>query len=105
MWIQSLSQEGPLEEEMATHSGILAWKTPWTEEQGGLQSTGLQRVGHDWAHPRACVPISLPSWASLPPHPIPPSQATTEHRAELPVLCSRLPLGICFTHTTHIRQS
>ena len=43
MWIQSLSQEGPLEEEMATHSGILAWKTPWTEEPGGLQSIGLQR--------------------------------------------------------------
>ena len=37
-----------LEKEMATHSSILAWKTPWTEEPGGLQSTGLQRVGHDW---------------------------------------------------------
>ena len=40
--------EDPLEEEMATHSGILAWKIPWTEESGGLQSMGLQRVGHDW---------------------------------------------------------
>ena len=36
-------------EEMATHSSILAWRIPWTEEPGGLQSTGLQRVGHDWA--------------------------------------------------------
>ena len=49
MWVQSLSQEDPLEEEMATHSNILAWKIPWTEEPGGLQSLGLQRVRHDWA--------------------------------------------------------
>ena len=49
MWVQSLSQEDPLEEEMATHSNILAWKIPWTEEPGGLQSMGLQRVRHDWA--------------------------------------------------------
>ena len=46
MWVQSLSQEDPLEEGMTTHSGILAWRIPWTED-GGLQSTGLQRVGHD----------------------------------------------------------
>ena len=39
--------EDPLEKEMATHSSILAWRTPWTEEPGGLQSTGSQRVGHD----------------------------------------------------------
>ena len=47
MWVQSLGQEDPLEEEMATHSKILAWKIPWTEEPGGLQSTGSQRVRHD----------------------------------------------------------
>ena len=41
-WIQSLSQEDPLEKEMATHSSILAWRIPWTEEPGGLQSMGLQ---------------------------------------------------------------
>ena len=46
--VQSLGQEDPLEEEMATHSSILAWRIPWTEEPGGLQSMGLQRVGHDW---------------------------------------------------------
>ena len=45
--VQSLGQEDLLEKEMATHSSILAWKIPWIEEPGGLQSTGLQRVGHD----------------------------------------------------------
>ena len=44
-----LGQKDPLEEEMATHSSILAWKIPWTEEPGGLQSMGLQRIWHDGA--------------------------------------------------------
>ena len=44
---QSLDQEDPLEEEMATHSSILAWEIPWIEEPGGLQSMGSQRVGHN----------------------------------------------------------
>ena len=44
-WVQSLSQEGPLEKEMATYSSSLAWRSPWTEETDGLQSTGPQRVG------------------------------------------------------------
>ena len=47
--VQSLGQEGPLEKEMATHSSILAWRIPWTEEPGRLQSKGLQRVRHDSA--------------------------------------------------------
>ena len=47
--VQSLGREDPLEKEMATHSSILAWRIPWTEEPGRLQSTGSQRVGHDWA--------------------------------------------------------
>ena len=46
-WVQSLGREDPLEEEMATHSSVLAWKIPWMEEPGRLQSMGLQRVGHD----------------------------------------------------------
>ena len=46
-WVRSLVQEDPLEEEMATHSRILAWEIPWTEETGGLQSMGSQRVGDD----------------------------------------------------------
>ena len=45
--VQSLGQEDPLEQEMATHSSILAWRIPWTEESGGLQSMGPQRVGCD----------------------------------------------------------
>ena len=47
MWVRSLGQEDPLEEGMATHSSILAWRIPWIEEPGRLQSMGLQRVGHD----------------------------------------------------------
>ena len=46
-WVQSLDQEDPLEKEMATHSSILAWRNPWTEEPGELQSLGSQRVRHN----------------------------------------------------------
>ena len=46
-WVRSLGWEDPLEKEMATHSSTLAWRIPWVEEPGGLQSMGLQRVGHD----------------------------------------------------------
>ena len=46
-WVQSLGQEDPLEKEMAPHSSTLAWKIPWMEEHGRLQSMGLQRVRHD----------------------------------------------------------
>ena len=47
-WVWSLGREDPLEKEMATHSSTPAWKIPWTEETGRLQSKGSQRVGHDW---------------------------------------------------------
>ena len=46
-WVRSLGREDPLEEDMATHSSILAWRIPWTEESGGLQSLAWQRVGHN----------------------------------------------------------
>ena len=46
-WVQFLGGEDPLEEDMAIHSSILAWRIPWTEEPGGLQSIGSQRVGHN----------------------------------------------------------
>ena len=46
-WVQSLGQENPLEKEMATHSSLLAWRGPWTEEPGGLPSMGSQGVEHD----------------------------------------------------------
>ena len=45
-WVQSLGREDPLEDGMATHSSILAWRIPWTKQPGGLQSTGFQRVRH-----------------------------------------------------------
>ena len=48
-WVQSPGQDDSLEKGMATHSSILAWEIPWTEEPGGLQSMGSQRVGQDWA--------------------------------------------------------
>ena len=47
--INNRPNDNNLEKEMATHSSILAWRIPWMEELGGLQSMGLQRVGHDWA--------------------------------------------------------
>jgi len=46
-WVSSLGREDPLEKEMATHSSTIAWKIPWTEETGRLQSMGLERVGHN----------------------------------------------------------
>ena len=48
-WVRSLGREDPLEKEMATHSSTLAWKIPWTEEPGELQSMGSQWIKHDWA--------------------------------------------------------
>ena len=50
MWVRFLGQEDPLEKEMATDSSILAWEILWTEELGGLQSMGSQRVRHDWSY-------------------------------------------------------
>ena len=76
MQAQSLGREDPMEEEMATHSRIPAWEIPWTEEPGGLQSRGPQRVGHDLAtthihthtHPpeleRAAVEVRLGPWGT-----------------------------------------
>ena len=48
IWVLPLGRENPPGKEMATHSRILAWRIPWTEEPGGLQSMGSPRVGHDW---------------------------------------------------------
>ena len=65
--VRSLGWEDPLEKEMATHSSALAWKIPWTEEPGGLQSTGSQRVGtqlsnftfHYYSTERVCDCVSV----------------------------------------------
>ena len=54
MWVQPLDWEDPLEKETATLSNILAWEIPWTEERGGLQSMGSQRVRHDLATKQQC---------------------------------------------------
>ena len=62
-WVWSLGQEDPLEKEMAPHSSTLAWKIPWMEEPGGLQSMGSQRVRHDWV---ASVSIA---WKHASQHP------------------------------------
>ena len=61
----NLGQEDPLEKKMATHSSILAWRVPWSVEPGGLQSIGLQRVGHDRAPMHARVPGRVLIWRSF----------------------------------------
>ena len=76
-WVRSLGREDPLEKEIATHSSILAWRIPWTEEPGRLQSTGSQRVGHDWA---TSLSLSLSSYARLYTFPVTYTSAT-------PTLC------------------
>ena len=58
-WVRSLGREDPLEKEMVTHSSILAWGIPWTEEPGGLQSTGSQRVRYDRATSLSLCPPRL----------------------------------------------
>ena len=58
-WVQSLGREDLLEKEMATHSSILAWKIPWTEKPGRLQSMGSQRVRHDWATSLHLLPLQV----------------------------------------------
>ena len=64
-WVWSLGQEDLLEKEMATHSSILAWRIPWTEELGGLQSMESQRAGHDWMTSPSLWVSSVESlWAS-----------------------------------------
>ena len=60
VWVQPPNWEDPLEKEMATHSSVLAWETPWTEEPGGLQSTGSHTVRHDHAT-KVSPPYKLPS--------------------------------------------
>ena len=60
-WVQSLGQQDPLEEGMATHSSILAWKIPWTEEPGRLQSMWSQRVEHNWVT-NTSLQLSIQKW-------------------------------------------
>ena len=75
VWVRSLGWEDPLEEDTATHSGVLAWRISWTEEAGGLQSIGSQRVGNNLSHMYTC-----PDWvySCPPPHTPPPISAGSE---------------------------
>ena len=59
IWVQSLGQEESLDKEMATHASILAWRIPWTEEPGELQSMGSQRVRHNWATNTIKLPMTF----------------------------------------------
>ena len=71
-WVRSLDWEDPLEEGMATHSSILTWRIPWTEEPGGLQSMGPQRVGHTEVTSHAHTPHPYPACQpSAHPPPLP----------------------------------
>ena len=102
MWVQSLGWEDPLEKAMETHSSILAWEIPWTEEPGGLRSMGSQRAGHDLAttqqHSRFTLLCEfllyngvrymytyMPSLWDLSP-PSHPSRSPQRDQAEIPVL-------------------
>ena len=74
-WVRSMGWEDPLEESMATHSSILAWRIPWTEEPGGLQSMGLQRVRHNSATKHSTAQhsfISSPLFPKIIPKAVPP---------------------------------
>ena len=98
-WVWSLGREDPLEKGMATHSSILAWRIPWTEEPGGLQSMGSQRVGHDWVtfthtHTLVITPrttlqnrpegiAAAMSWAAIPRRALPQSQELLSPNTEL----------------------
>ena len=64
--VWSLSQEDPLEKGVVTHSSILAWRIPWTEEPGGLQSMGLQRVRHDWVANTYTFTVYFRMFSSIP---------------------------------------
>ena len=78
--VRSLRGEESLEEEMAAHSGILAWKIPWTEKPGGLQSMRSQRVGHDWSYLAHSTYLHRPS-------PRVPENLTTERFCPTETLC------------------
>ena len=64
--VRALGWEDPLEKEMAIHSSNIAWKIPWTEGPGRLQSMGSQRVGHDWATTQKIQPkLEYPTWTTM----------------------------------------
>ena len=92
MWVRSLGQEDPLEKEMTTHSSILAWRIPWTEEPGGLECIGSQWVGHDWndlacthSYPKTHINNSEDTHADFP-------KEKYKHKSRRPLLVHQKPL-------------
>ena len=88
-WVRSLGQEDLLEKEMATHSSILAWRIPWTEEPGGLQSMGSQRVRHNFTFTFCVIIKGGQCWSRT---------SWSEHRHKAGVLPLES-LLFCFSHT------
>ena len=85
--VRSLDWEDPLEKGKASHSSILAWKIPWTEELGRLQSMGSQRVGHDWMTEHACMPLISRAWALFTACLYSSQAATAKSLQSCPTLC------------------
>ena len=81
-WVWSLGCEDPLEEEMATHSSILVWRIPWTEESGGLQSMGSWRARHNWAT----------------------KHSTILNTCKRDQIIPMIPFNVFFSPTTHLSQ-
>ena len=86
--VQFLGREDPLEKKIATHSGSLAWRIPWTEELGGIQSTGSQRIRHDWAICCCCCCSVAPSCLTL-CNPMDCSTARLPYPSPSPGACSK----------------
>ena len=89
---RSLSREEPLEEGMATHSSILAWRIPWTEEPGGLQSIGSQRVGHNYSdlthmHAHIWKELQNHQWQQNAQEKFTKSQGPIQHRSHTVSMC------------------
>ena len=102
-WVQSLGQEDTLEKEMATHSSTVAWKIPWMEEPGRLQSMGSQRVGHNWATSLSLFTIHhfyylwsfMPLVSSVPAFATPKVRLDPKRKSVLNTLPTSVPSSWC----------
>ena len=105
-WVWSLGREDPLEKEMATHSSIVAWRIPWTEEPGGLQSMGLQRLRHDWVTSLILIPALSPSFLTS-SQPLKFSLSFTSSRkfSQIPFSWTYLPLSVLLSLSVALGRS